>query len=210
MAQATITANEMHRLATVAEAVLGREGTSPSTALFLPIPNEESFGGAAFLRSDHLTNWAHSVIEKHAPRFDFLTADFEVAFLWKAKGGKAQGNPVLGKLEKPSGLAGYYSRADFVVWLAADHAVSLGFGPFELEAILFHELMHAGTDDDGKAITVGHDFEGFRAEIEQYGFWDETFRQLKAAVQARLFEDDDGPYPSLGSVLVDPETGEIR
>ena len=167
------------------------------------VPSAEQFAGIDFLPDANLDHLTAYVVKKHAPRFDYL-ADLEFETVWKAKGGKRNGNLTLGACVKLSGLAKHFGRVDYVIWLAADHAGLLQLTPDQLEALVFHELCHTGVDEDGDPQLVGHDFEGFRAEIEAYGWWEEGLRLMRDSVQRRMFEDDD-PTPA-----VDRETGEIR
>ncbi len=153
-------------------------GPDGETIEFLPAPDLSR--GAVTLRERHPEDLAH---------LDGLT----IEYVWKAAGGKSGGKAVLGKCTKLAGLARYLSGAldgaldgepvDFVVWLAADHlALRSDRG---IEAILFHELCHIGTDDKGNPTVVPHDWAGFAREIELFGLHtedartvDKAFRQL--------------------------------
>jgi hypothetical protein len=128
-----------------------------------------------------------------------------VIYLWKRKGGTYQGQGVMGKCVKMSGLGKYFSEAIWVVWLAADHLVDLEITRRQVEALLHHELLHAGEsepDDDGttKPVVEGHDFDGFGLNVQRFGTW---FAPLQLAAKAfveggkqlALFEgggDDEG------------------
>lgn len=47
------------------------------------------------------------------------------------------------------------------------------------EALLFHELCHAGIDDEGRPHIIPHDFEEFYSVVKLYGDWaDEGLTQL--------------------------------
>lgn len=157
-----------------AAAFIGEDG---ETVPFLPAPELER-------RVDELV--------ARYPELAFLDS-LEVAVLWKAVGGKAKGRPVLGKCTRPSGLLAYFSRADFVIWIAADHVRErngVGLTEQQVEALLYHELSHIGWDDEAdKPIVVGHDLEEFRKVVERYGLWledvrtmDSTFQQLRLKV----------------------------
>lgn len=168
---ATVTALGRRFTPPVASAFVGPDG---ETIEFLPAPDLSR--GAVKLRERHPEDLAH---------LDGLT----IEYVWKAAGGKSGGKAVLGKTTKLAGLARYLSGAldgepvDFVVWLAADHlALRSDRG---IEAVLFHELCHIGTDDDGKPVVRQHDWAGFAREIELFGLHtedartvDKAFRQL--------------------------------
>lgn len=117
----------------------------------------------------------------------------QIEYLWKSKGGASAGNLVLGKCVKVSGLSRYFSGgADYVIWLAADHARSLKLNNWQLEALLYHELCHIDLDDDDETgepsatRTVGHDAELFYGEIAHYGLWRRSLEPLAAAMQIAL------------------------
>lgn len=77
---------------------------------------------------------------------------------------------LLGKCQRPSGLLGYFSECDFVVWFAANNCRDIGITRWQMEALIFHELKHAKMEDD-QAVSVPHDWEGFGEEVQVYGLW---------------------------------------
>jgi hypothetical protein len=81
----------------------------------------------------------------------------------------------------PSGLAGYFANADFVVWLAAEHVRLREFTDRQIAALLFHELLHCDVKGDDADIptTKKHDFEAFNAEIQHFGAWKEDLREAQ-------------------------------
>ena len=55
---------------------------------------------------------------------------------------------------------------------------------------MFHELLHIEWDpEDGKVFLISHDFEGFVAEIEEYGDW-----KRDLALAGRVFKQISLPY----------------
>jgi len=99
---------------------------------------------------------------------------FDIRFLWKKEGKTRNGKAVLGKTTLPRSYAAYYSKADVLIWVAADHLRALKASANYLEAVLYHELCHVKYDDDpesGGLFLIGHDFEGFVAEYIEYGAW---------------------------------------
>lgn len=143
-----------------------------------------------FLVDDGLTLIGNHLIGKHAS-FSHL-ASARVAFLWKRKGGNRGGRLRFGQCQKPSGLLAYFSQFDFVVWLAADHCNATVFTRLQVEALVFHELKHAGfkeSEDGERTWTVeGHDWEGFAEEIRLYGDWMPNISNIREAFQMHLFE----------------------
>lgn len=125
------------------------------------------------------------------PHLEHL-APLRIGYVWKRKGGSAKGKPKLGQCQRASGLLAHYSELDFVVWLAADWAVELGLTDKQLEAALYHELLHIGCDpESGEAVLVGHDVEMFRAEVEHYGLWRPAIRDVAETFQQLTLPGDD-------------------
>lgn len=155
-----------------------------------PVPSAEQFGEDSFLEDQSLAELGDELINEYSDFRDIQNA--KIVFLWKMKGGKSGGKLILGKCQKPSGLLKHFSNADFVVWLAADHANQIQITNFQIRALLFHELKHADVDpESGEYVTVGHDFEGFKREIEVFGFWKPDIQQISEAFrrteQGQLF-----------------------
>ena len=156
------------------------------------IPKDAEFeaaDNAAFILGQDISEEAHKLYFKHAR----LNTNYRIDFLWKRTGGARNGAPTLGACQKPSGLLAYFSGCDFVIWLAADHCKEQGLDDEQMEALLFHELCHIGQDDKGKPILLPHNFEGFRAEIEEYGLHDDRAKMMADAFQMHLFEMGGGP-----------------
>lgn len=137
---------------------------------FLPAPDIEAIAEA--LISHHAFPWAGEVI---------------ISYYWRDKGGTSQGKSVLGKCVKLSGLAKVGIGGDFVIWLAADTVRERGLTAWQLEAAIYHELLHVGWDDDAdKPGVESHQFEGFLAELREYGAWHEDLASM-TATQLPLF-----------------------
>jgi hypothetical protein len=131
------------------------------------------------------------LINKHKLSARNVTLDV----LWKRKGGTGGGRETWGKCIKLSGPAKYYGGGtEFVIWIAADHLEAARITNYQLEALLYHELLHITEveDEDGnaKAILRSHEFEGFIAEIAEYGSWkSDVKRAANAFKQAPLAPD---------------------
>lgn len=158
-----------------------------SNGLYFHIPPDDDFLDSAFTEDVRLDDIGGEIIAEYDDFSEIAAA--KVLYLWKQKGGKKGGHTTLGKCQKPSGLLMHYARADFVVWLAADHCRTLGFNAHQIKALIFHELKHADYDPKtGEYTTRGHDFEGFGREIEEFGLWDSSARQM-----AKAFKTVDQP-----------------
>lgn len=161
-----------------------------------PVPTEDTFEAEAaeYLPADDLRRIARALIAAHPSRFRHLER-LHVVYLWRKAGGARHDTPTLGKCQKPSGLLKHFSAADFVIWLAADHCRDRRFTAYQVEALLFHELCHTDRDpESGKPVLVGHDWEGFAAEVAHYGAWESATAHLAQQFeQLRLALDADGP-----------------
>lgn len=112
----------------------------------------------------------------------------DVRYAWKRQGGKSGGRATLGKCVKLSGPAKHFAQgADYLIWVAWDHARNLQMTRDELMALLFHELCHIERDvtDDGEDVygAKGHDLETFFAEIEVFGAWRDDLESAKSVFE---------------------------
>lgn len=141
------------------------DGSFPDDDDFLPAPEITTIGDALIVRCRELA---------------FLH-DADITYLWKRKGGKSKGKPIFGMCVKPGGLTAHFARCHFVIWIAADHLRESGFTNFQLEALVYHELLHTDSEIDdneksptygeAKFILRGHDNELFVDELTRYGAW---------------------------------------
>ncbi len=99
-------------------------------------------------------------------------------FAWKREGGK---DGEAGHCKKLSPETQFLAGVQFFVWLAADRARELS--QRQIEALIYHELNHAGFNDKGKAIARKHDVELFLGEIRRYGDWHEGLREARLAFE---------------------------
>lgn len=120
-----------------------------------------------FLPAPEIEKIALALIAEHFPTLRNVPIDYR----WKRRGGKSGGRAVLGKCIKISGLLKHYADVAFVIWLAADNLTAMRATAYQIEALTFHELLHAETDEEGEPTINPHDFEGFAKEIELYGLW---------------------------------------
>lgn len=149
------------------------------------IPTETQFAGKDFVSAPGLKAIADRLIANK----DSLSVleGLEVRYLWKRRGGTSGGNPKIGALQRPGGLLRYFSGGTpFVLWLAADHCRDLHLSPRQIEAAVFHQLLHADTnpEDDDQLRIRGHSFEGFVEELDEFGVWLPDLREMAAHVQA--------------------------
>ena len=137
------------------------------------VPSEEAFDEADYLPAPDLEKIIAGLINTHETLFSHLV-NLKLTCLWKAKGGASKGKTPLSKIQVASGLIGFFSEADFIIALSADHLRKGRAGRHTVEAVCFHELCHIQYPWDaegGKVFVVGHDFEGFTEELKVYGAW---------------------------------------
>lgn len=58
--------------------------------------------------------------------------------------------------------------------------------PEPFYAVMTYPTCGKDVGQDGVFLVARYDFEGFKKEIERYGFWDDDMREAQEAVQARL------------------------
>lgn len=171
--------------------------TEQIKSLALYPPPEESFAGTDFLPSGPLTELAMDLVRRFEHLGFIAENGFTLEVVWKRKGGARNGKATLGKCAHPSGLLAFYSRKDWVIWVAADHARAMELNARQIEAVVYHELNHCGMEKDPegeeppRATVVGHDIEAFCREIQDYGFWRPEMEIAGQVVarQMRLGED---------------------
>jgi hypothetical protein len=151
----------------------------PEMKFTLPAAND--FGDADFILAPDLEKIGEALIESVSGRMSELT-EAKIVYLWKRKGSERP-RRILGKCNRPTGLLEYFSGADFVIWLAANNCH--GLTKWQIEAVVFHELMHAGWADGGP-VMVPHDCECFAADIQRYGFWKGDLEAIGKASQEAM------------------------
>ena len=146
-----------------------------------------------FLPGPDIAHLATELIQRHHDLFHSIP-DYTVAFLWKRSGGTRNGKAVFGRCQKLGGVAKHFADADYLIWLAADHARDAALSPLQLEALLFHELCHIEpSPEPGAAPGVRpHDAELFLEELLRYGLWQPDLRDVAQTVR-QLPLDLDGP-----------------
>jgi putative metallopeptidase len=154
------------------------------------IPDKKDFLDDEFLEAPELKKMGLMLIEKYENDFAHLV-EANVIYLWKEKGGDSGGRATLGKCIRPTGLAKHFAirsdesegeKVDYIVWAAADHLRDNRANYRTVCALIFHELKHTAWDD-GKLIVVGHEFEGFAREIEEFGMWQSSIKKIAEACE---------------------------
>lgn len=202
------------------QAALGEMPLKP-----LEVIKDSEFGDDDdYFVSGALANRARVLISRHPEHLDHLRR-LSVTYLWKRQGGKSKGRATFGKCSKPSGLLKHFSEAHFVIWLAADHCRAAGYTDREIEALLFHEMLHTSVSEvdentgrGGGPTLVPHDLEVFRAEVEIYGLWAPELQEIGPAFrQASLFlaeeiaveQELDREEAAQAGYVENPDTGAV-
>jgi hypothetical protein len=164
-----------------------RKGDKRSERPF-DVPVESDFGDKDWLAAPDVKDMAERLVRKHEGIFGHYI-DLDIAFLWKRKGGKANGKPKLGEAVKVGGLTTAFTDAQIVIWLAADNVYEAMLTTHQAEALVFRQLKRTGLDENGKPEIKGFDFWGFEDEVKAYGLWNsdlqgagEAFQQLRLQI----------------------------
>lgn len=170
----------------------GGTGDAQQQLLF-GVPIDRDFNGKLYRDAPDLANIAEMLIERHG--FLRELGHCEIRYYWRRKTGVSKGRVKIGFCKRASDLLGHFSGADFLIWLSATTARDGKFTDRQVEAAIFHQLLHIETDDKGNFIKAAHDFEGFAQEVTHYGVWTAGLKTLVPAVTAAqqmgLFEVDD-------------------
>ena|SRR5436190_916358 len=149
-------------------------------------PDDDAFAGD-YIDDPKLGDLAQVLIE-NCEELSAGCEEFRIKYLWKRKGGKSRGSVTLGMCIKLSGLAKYFGKVDFVIWLAADHCrerPDLNFA-----GTMFHELMHVDKDENDLPVCRPHEWEGFTAEVERFGIWRPSMKSIARAFQESLLPEE--------------------
>lgn len=172
----------------------GTLGSSPIN--LYPVPEDSEFEGyrSGFIEAPKLADIARRLIKACGERFAHLNG-VSIAYAWKRKGGVSKGRSKFGAIQKVSGVASFLGdeQYQFLIWLGADNVRENEFTERQVEALIYHELCHTVFDDErDEVVLVGHEFEGFRDELQRYGLWNKGIEHFGRAVaepiQQSLFE----------------------
>lgn len=164
------------------------ERHEPFTPPFVAVPPDLMFEDLdrEFLIADDLAALGRILLDsKSALRGIKGTS---ISYLWKRKGGQSGGKVILGKCAKTPPMVKTYRASTFTIWLAADHVRDHDLSQDQIEALLFHELCHAGLEEVEnektgdvtiRPVVWAHDLEMFSAEVEEYGLWRSELRRAK-------------------------------
>src|SRR5215471_8489894 len=187
-------------------------GAPTNNANDLEVPYEQQFAGKDFLPAPGLRRVALALTTRDS-HLRHLT-NTHIEFLWKRRGGNTRGQPNIGMAVLPAGLAKHawnqMARAitgsntetvAAVIWLAADHLQE--WNALQIEAALYRNLLRIVPNDRrhlaGALKLRAPDFQGFVAEIERFGLWNQSLVQAAPAFRAGV--PSNVTNPSFDSLL---------
>lgn len=97
---------------------------------------------------------------------DVREAEITIVYLASTLAKKQKGKLVFGQCEKIADKYKWGIPADFTITVFEPNIE--GFTPEQVEALIFHELLHVGVEDDRLFIRP-HDIEDFSAVLKKYG-----------------------------------------
>jgi len=168
----------------MAEQVPGVEDLAATDAY--PVPEDGRFvvGGIEreFIDGPDLEVLAGNVIEQFSMR---IAEDFDIRWLWK----REQTGEAMGKCSRTTGALKHFTDADFVIWVAADGPREHQFTRRQIEAVVYHELLHVSITDKGKPAIRKHDAEVFREELREFGLWNTRLQKTFGQLEMPLYAD---------------------
>lgn len=133
-----------------------------------------------------LLEMAQPIIDAHHEHLQ----GYPLRILWRSKMRKVGGayaaataeivqgrNASLLMSEGEKAMEGQESGFKFFLIEVAEDAWE-SFSDKQRLALLDHELMHCGVDDEGEMTTIPHDRELFYAEIERHGLWEKRLEKI--------------------------------
>ena len=170
------------------------ESSTDENAPAMPYGTDQTFPipelGQAFAGGQDLRNVAERLLARDEQIISDLNWNLKgtsIRYEWKQKGGTSRGKPLLANITRLGGLARYYGRSEFTVWVAADHAREMKPSYRDMEAILFHELMKVDkrvSEDDEITYQVRNPtIMAFPEEVELFGLWREELEEARATFE---------------------------
>lgn len=167
----------------------GQQAGKVTEAGEIGVPDDEDFADLDWYDGGDIAGVATKLIEKH-PMIFRAARNSAIDFCWKRKGGAGGGKATYGKCSKATGLLkNYRPELEFVIWLAADNIRDAMLTPYQIEAIIFHELKHVGRTDKNKPCIIPHDATVFVDEVTEYGLWMRDIQVLGGAFRQLTLEE---------------------
>jgi len=143
-----------------------------------------------YIEAPDLEEIATGLIESW-PELGFIETA-RIRYLWKDKGTST----AMGKCTKAGGFWPALAEVDFVIWLGAEDVRAGYFTRHQVEALLYHELCHITTDEEGENFaTRPHDAEVFYMELRRYGAWERALSPFGQMALEGLLQRGDGMKP---------------
>lgn len=118
------------------------------------------------LISDEYAAIGEMLIANYDEFKDIREAEITIVYLASTHAKKQKGKLVFGQCEKIADKYKWGIPADFTITVFEPNIE--GFTPEQVEALIFHELLHIGIEDDRLFIRP-HDIEDFSAVLKKYG-----------------------------------------
>ena len=122
--------------------------------------------------SPEVADVAYDIINDHRTELQ----DANIAYFFRHGPWRSKGKNVLGQAKKVSGLYRELTGKDYVIVISADFWQQATEA--QQKAIVHHELMHCGKNEDGSWVLHDHDFNGFNQELKLYGVWTGDLKQM--------------------------------
>jgi hypothetical protein len=137
-----------------------------------------------YYKAIEVADIARELIKDYHPAL----GEAKIVYLFRDKAPKSKGKVVWGTTKKTSPIEKALTGYDFVIWVSEDIWVEIDAN--KKHALVDHELSHCGLDENGNWIIYSHDFEGFNAVLQRYGFWQDDLINLRRnLIQMKLLFD---------------------
>lgn len=125
--------------------------------------------------SIELKEMAQKIISKKEILYHIAEYDYHIGYFYCDEAKRSQGKRILGQCIKVSGILSHYTDYDFIIVIYEPNISN--FNDAQLQALLYHELLHIGEDYR----IVKHDVNDFYSVLKEFGVdwqWDTNLKTI--------------------------------
>lgn len=129
-----------------------------------------------FEESTELKDLAEKIISKKINLYHISEWEYHVGYFYSDEKKYIGANKILGQCVKVSGILSHYCDFDFIIIIYEPNII--GFNDGQLQALLYHELLHIGEDYR----IVKHNVQDFYEVLNEFGVDWQIDNNLKTIV----------------------------